>query len=59
MIEFGNVLLVLVIAYLMGSIPFGFFVVKLINGRDVLKVESGRTGGTNAMRAAELSTLRQ
>ncbi len=52
MIEFGNVLLVLLIAYLMGSIPFGFFVVKLINGRDVLQVESGRTGGTNAMRAA-------
>lgn len=52
MIEFGNVLLVIVIAYLMGSIPFGFFVVKLINGRDVRQVESGRTGGTNAMRAA-------
>jgi glycerol-3-phosphate acyltransferase PlsY len=52
MIEFGNVLLVLIIAYLMGSIPFGFFVVKLVNGRDVRLVESGRTGGTNAMRAA-------
>ncbi|MBW6473039.1 MAG: glycerol-3-phosphate acyltransferase [Anaerolineaceae bacterium] len=52
MIEIGNVLLVLVIAYLMGSIPFGFIVVKLINGRDVRQVESGRTGGTNAMRAA-------
>ncbi|PKO04665.1 MAG: hypothetical protein CVU41_15800 [Chloroflexi bacterium HGW-Chloroflexi-3] len=52
MIEIGNVLLVFVIAYLMGSVPFGFFVVKLINGRDVRQVESGRTGGTNAMRAA-------
>jgi glycerol-3-phosphate acyltransferase PlsY len=52
MVEFGNVLLVVFIAYLMGSIPFGFFVVKLINGRDVRQVESGRTGGTNAMRAA-------
>jgi glycerol-3-phosphate acyltransferase PlsY len=52
MIEIGNVLLVLIIAYLMGSIPFGFVVVKLINGRDVCQVESGRTGGTNAMRAA-------
>jgi glycerol-3-phosphate acyltransferase PlsY len=40
------------LAYLMGSIPFGFVVVKIINGRDVLKIESGRTGGTNAMRAA-------
>lgn len=52
MVEIGNILLVLVIAYLMGSIPFGFFVVKIINGRNVLKIESGRTGGTNAMRAA-------
>lgn len=52
MVETGNIILVLVLAYLMGSIPFGFFVVKIINGRDVLKIASGRTGGTNAMRAA-------
>lgn len=52
MVEFGNVMLVFVIAYLMGSVPFGFFVVKVVNGRDVRQVESGRTGGTNAMRAA-------
>lgn len=45
-------LIALFLAYLMGSIPFGFLVVKLINGRDVRNVESGRTGGTNAMRAA-------
>ena len=49
---FGNSLLALFLAYLMGSIPFGFLVVKVINGRDVREVESGRTGGTNAMRAA-------
>jgi glycerol-3-phosphate acyltransferase PlsY len=52
MVEVWNIILVLVLAYLMGSIPFGFFVVKIINGRDVLKIASGRTGGTNAMRAA-------
>ena len=52
MVEVWNIVLVLVLAYLMGSIPFGFFVVKIINGRDVLKIASGRTGGTNAMRAA-------
>ena len=39
-------------AYLFGSIPFGLLVVKIISGRDIRKVESGRTGGTNAMRAA-------
>jgi glycerol-3-phosphate acyltransferase PlsY len=52
MTEIGNSLLSLIIAYLMGSIPFGFLVVKIINGRDIREVESGRTGGTNAMRAA-------
>jgi len=52
MVEVWNIILVLVLAYLMGSIPFGFLVVKIINGRDVLKIASGRTGGTNAMRAA-------
>jgi glycerol-3-phosphate acyltransferase PlsY len=39
-------------AYLFGSIPFGLLVVKAISGRDIRQVESGRTGGTNAMRAA-------
>lgn len=48
----ANILLTLIIAYLMGSIPFGFLVVKLVNGRDVREIESGRTGGTNAWRAA-------
>ncbi len=42
------------LAYLAGSIPFGYFVVRIINGRDVRMVESGRTGGTNAFRAAGL-----
>jgi glycerol-3-phosphate acyltransferase PlsY len=41
-------------AYLLGSIPFGLLIVKLKTGRDIRAVESGRTGGTNAMRAAGL-----
>jgi glycerol-3-phosphate acyltransferase PlsY len=40
------------LGYLMGSIPFGLIVVKLMTGKDIRSVESGRTGGTNAMRAA-------
>jgi glycerol-3-phosphate acyltransferase PlsY len=55
MIGIGNILIALVLAYLMGSIPFGFLVVKIINGRDIREIESGRTGGTNAMRAAGLA----
>ncbi len=50
----GLKLLALLLAYLLGSIPFGFLIVKMINGRDVREIESGRTGGTNAMRAAGL-----
>ena len=52
MIEISNISLVVLLAYLMGSIPSGYFVVRIFNGRDILQIESGRTGGTNAMRAA-------
>lgn len=45
-------LLVLVVSYLLGSIPFGLLIVKASTGKDIRQVESGRTGGTNAMRAA-------
>lgn len=43
---------VLLIGYLLGSIPFGWVVVKVATGRDIRGIESGRTGGTNAWRAA-------
>jgi len=42
------------IGYILGSIPFGLLIVKLKTGKDIRKVESGRTGGTNAVRAAGL-----
>ena len=38
--------------YLIGSIPFGMLIVKSRTGKDIRQVESGRTGGTNAVRAA-------
>ena len=44
----------LIASYIIGSIPFGLIVVKLMTGKDVRTVASGRTGGTNAMRAAGL-----
>ena len=43
---------VLLISYLLGSVPSGLLLVKLISGKDLRAIESGRTGGTNAMRAA-------
>ncbi len=45
-------ILVLIIAYIVGSIPFGLIIVRMKTGRDIRSIESGRTGGTNAMRAA-------
>ena len=45
-------LAVLLIGYLLGSIPFGWVIVKVATGRDIRGIESGRTGGTNAWRAA-------
>ena len=45
-------ILVVLIGYLIGAIPIGLLIVKLRTGKDVRKVESGRTGGTNVMRAA-------
>ena len=43
---------VLLMAYILGSIPFGWPIVKMKTGKDIRVIESGRTGGTNAMRAA-------
>lgn len=47
-----RIVVILVLAYLLGSIPFGWIIVKVATGRDIRGIESGRTGGTNAMRAA-------
>ena len=41
-----------IIGYILGSIPFGLLIVKAKTGKDIRQVESGRTGGTNAVRAA-------
>lgn len=43
---------VVLFAYILGSIPFGMLIVKIKTGKDIREIESGRTGGTNAMRAA-------
>lgn len=43
---------VLILAYLISSVPFGLLLVKWRTGEDVRQIGSGRIGGTNAMRAA-------
>ena len=40
------------ISYILGSIPSGLVIVRLKIGKDIRTLESGRTGGTNVMRAA-------
>ena len=42
----------LVGAYLLGSLPIGLLIVKMVRGRDIRYWFSGRTGGTNVMRMA-------
>lgn len=43
---------IVVLGYLIGSTPFGLLIVKLKTGKDLREIESGRTGGTNTVRAA-------
>src|SRR5215207_5048483 len=43
---------VVILGYIIGSIPFGLLIVKSKTGKDIRTIESGRTGGTNAVRAA-------
>jgi acyl phosphate:glycerol-3-phosphate acyltransferase len=54
-------LLVIVIAYLIGAIPFGYVLVRLTTGKDIRASGSGNIGATNVLRtqgrAAGVATL--
>ena len=43
---------VVIIAYLLGSIPFGYLIVRATQGADVRETGSGGTGATNVSRRA-------
>ena len=47
----GSALLLVAASYLVGSIPISVVVARVIGGPDPRTVGSGRTGGTNALRA--------
>lgn len=42
----------IIIAYLLGSIPFGLILAKVISGVDIREWGSGKTGATNVLRSA-------
>jgi glycerol-3-phosphate acyltransferase PlsY len=44
---------IFILAYCVGSIPWGL--IKVFKGKDIRDIESGRTGGTNTMRASGFS----
>ena len=46
-----TVAVVVLVGYLLGALPMGVIVARLTRGRDPRTVGSGRTGGTNVLRA--------
>jgi glycerol-3-phosphate acyltransferase PlsY len=46
-----DILIISIISYLMGSIPFGFILTKIFLKKDIREIGSGNIGATNALRA--------
>ena len=45
-----EIFFIIIISYLMGSIPFGFLLTKIFLKKDIRKIGSGNIGATNALR---------
>lgn len=45
-----HTLLIVVVSYLLGSIPFGYLLVRIFRGQDVRQTGSGNIGATNVAR---------
>ena len=50
-----EVFIIIIISYLMGSIPFGLLLTKIFLNKDLRKVGSGNIGATNALRTGNKS----
>lgn len=46
----SRMILIAVVSYLLGSIPFGYFLVRIFHGEDVRQSGSGNIGATNVSR---------
>jgi glycerol-3-phosphate acyltransferase PlsY len=44
----------LALAYFIGSIPFGYIIIRMKTGQDIRDFHSGRSGGTNVMRVTNV-----
>ena len=52
-----NEFIILVISYFLGSIPFGFLLVKFSHGRDIRSFGSGNIGATNVFRKSRVTGI--
>ena len=50
-----EVLIISILSYLMGSVPFGFILTKFFLKKDIRDIGSGNIGATNALRAGNKS----
>ena len=50
-----EVLIISVLSYLMGSVPFGFILTKVFLKKDIRDIGSGNIGATNALRSGNKS----
>ena len=52
-----NFFLIAALGYLLGSIPFGFILVRIFRGQDIRKTGSGNIGATNVARSSPVLGL--
>ena len=50
-----EILVISILSYLMGSIPFGFILTKIFLKKDIREIGSGNIGATNALRTGNKS----